>query len=485
LGNTYTPEPASGCLPHISSNRAAGIAADIAKSFFYYDEDSLYAESRKQTDLERLEETRHTLLDKLGKFVPFFGNLDDLDSDNPNKRISAIFGLYTDSLAFALPLGKFASGMVKLASTAVRTGYKHALPQFSHLTGKLLVSSVQNFNPLDGMPSLAKKLVQGLYATIRLTLISAVKLIKRLAGRTGTYDIVKGLPVVSDPGRYRLLADSDELATTRRIADVPVRKVSNTPARDYRLIDPIANKPYGPPLMDKTYRLSLGRSAFSALEATDQQVTVRISENAQVRAVPEIDGRTTLFIDDVPYRLDGNRLRRIELIDESKNFKRASCRIKRTLAKGVCINELVTDAHGDPINTPALHSFDETKSYALWFGERRCTPLARTGHEGEFFLRDGVLYRSLADDVKPWTNKMTQLGFPKAWPQPKAEILADVQFQKGIYSRIEIQGTYTGSHELHRVGAIVVPSIGDDTLYLFTRVNGDKCYLARLPPGKS
>jgi len=156
LGNTYTPEPASGCLPHISSNRAAGIAADIAKSFFYYDEDSLYAESRKQTDLERLEETRHTLLDKLGKFLPFFGNLDDLDSDNPNKRISAIFGLYTDSLAFALPLGKFASGMVKLASTAVRTGYKHALPQFSHLTGKLLVSSVQNFNPLDGMPSLAK-----------------------------------------------------------------------------------------------------------------------------------------------------------------------------------------------------------------------------------------------------------------------------------------------------------------------------------------
>jgi hypothetical protein len=484
LGDTYRPEPPSVFPPYISTNRAAEIATYIAKSFFYFDEDVLYESARKQTDLERLEEKRHTLLDKFVNFVPFFGNLDDLESDNPNKRINAIFGLYTDSLTFALPLGKFVSGTAKLVSTSVRMGYRHTLPQFSPLLSKLMVSSLQNFNPLDGMPSLARSLVLGLYAVNRLALKTAIKLIKRLSERTGTYDFIKGLPQVSAPGHFQLPGASDELAYTRNVADVPVRKVSNARPFDYRLIDPLSNKPYGPPLADKTYRLSPGRSSYEALEATDQQVTVRIAENAQIRAVPEIDGRTTLFIDDVPYRLDGNRLRRIELIDESKNFKRASCRIKRAPAKGVCINEFVTDAHGDPINTPALHSFDETKGYALWFGERRCTPLARPGHEGEFFLRDGVLYRSLADDVKPWTNKMTRLDFPKAWPQPKAEILADVQFQKGIYARIEIQGTYTGSHELHRVGAIVVPSIGDDTLYLFTRVNGDKYYLARLPAGQ-
>lgn len=482
LGKTYTPQTAPGHPVPISSNRAAEIAGDLADSFFYYDEDILYANCQKKTDLERLEEKRHTLLHKLVNFVPFFGNLADLDSNNPNKRINAIFGMFTDSLAFALPLGKFASGTAKLASTAVRMGYKQALPQFSQLVKQLAVSSLQNFNPLDGLPTLAKKLVQGLYATFRLTLISAVKLIERLAGRTGTYNIIKGLPVVSDPGRYRLLAPTDELAMTRRIADVPVRQVSNTQARDYRLIDPVANKPYGPPLADKTYRFWRGRSVYSAQEATDQLVTVRIADNAQVRSVPEIDGRTTVFIDDVPYRLDGDSLKRIELIDDGATFKRTPCRIKRAPGDGVCIDEFFSG--GTLPETPNPGLFDESKGYAPWFGARICVPEPRSGQPGKFFLQDGTPYQVIDDGVKPWKGRFTDLGFAASKAVPKKEIQAKLQFRKGIYVRIEIHGDYVGSDGLHRVGAIVVPSFDGKSNYLFASPNRGNYYLETLPSTK-
>ncbi|AXJ06264.1 hypothetical protein CFN16_19665 [Pseudomonas fluorescens] len=479
LGNTYPPESPSGYPPLMTSNRAAAIATYIAKALFYFDEDELFAVARNQTDLERLEEKRHTLLDELVNFMPFFGNLDDLDSDNPNKRIGAIFGMYSDSLSFAMPIGKFISGTLKLTSTAVRMGYRHALPQFSGLVAKLLVSSLQNFNPLDGLATLARNLIRGLYAKVRQALVRVVRLIKRLAGRTGTYDFVKSLPEVSDPGRYRLLAPSDELATTRHSADVPVRKVNSTQPFDYRVMDPLTNKPYGPPLADKTFRLSLGRSEYSALEATDQQVTVRVAESAQVRSIPEIDGRTTLFIDEVPYRLDGDSLKRIEMIDDSTTFKHSVCRIRRAPGNEVCINEFFNG--GPHPDTPALGSFDEDKGYAPWFGEKICLPQARSGQTGEFFMRDGKLYQVTNGKVQAWRGDLSSLGFPSNLPVPKDQLLANLQFRKGIYGRIEIQGAYAGSDELHRIGAIVVPGADGISTHIFASPINGKYYLATVP----
>jgi len=482
FGEPFTPEPPTGSASPISSSRTARVAHFIATSLFYYDEDSLYASARQQTTLERAEKERHTLLIKIVPFVPIFGNLDDLGSDNPNRRVSAIFGLFSDALSFAAPVGKFFSGTAKLASTAIRSGFKAELPEFLSELRKLATASLQNFNPLDGVPTLTKSIGRGIYAANRVALNKATNSIARLAGRTGRYDFVKGLPQVADPGHYRLLSASDELISVRTIDDIPARNISNTALPDYRMLDPVANKPFGPALINRVFGLTVGRSSYRPLQATDQHVLVGVAENANIREIPEIDGRTTMFINDEPYRLDGDWLRRVEQIDQSAQFKRRPCRIKRAPTKSVCIDEFVTgDAH---IDTPEPRSFEESKGFAPWFGERLCTPKEISGQDGRFFLRDGLLYRVLNDDVKLWTSNMTRLGFPSAWPQPKHNILADVLFQKGIYARIKIQGTYIGSDELHRVGAIAVPSTDGKTTHVFTIVNTDKCYLAQVPADK-
>lgn len=482
LGVTFPPEAPTGHPPAITSKRASEIALFIARDHLYVAEDKLYANARQQTELEKAEERRHTLLIKIGKWVPFFGNLDDLHSDDPRKSINAVFGMFTDTLSFALPLGKFVSGSARLASTAVRLGYKQVLPQFSRLTQKLLITSLRNFNPLDGAPTLGKVLVHGLYAVNRLALRAAIRQINRLTGRAGSYDFVKGLPQVTDPGSYKLLAASDNLVSTRGFDDLPARRVDSATLLDYRMLDPMTDKPFGPPLADKLYRLSLGRSAYRPIQKTDQHVFVEVAEHAKIRELPEIDGQMTVYIDNVPYRLDGDWLRRIELIDESSKFKRTSCRIKRAPGSDICVNEFITgDPHPD---TPPLRSFDPNKGYAPWFGERLCTPQARHSVEGEYFLRDGRLYHLLNGEPKRWKGDFTQLGFAQKKPVPKDVILADVQFQKGIYVRIEIQGSYQDSNELHRIGAIVVPSLVTSDNLLFTRVNTDKYYLATFPADK-
>ena len=479
LGEAFAPEAPSGYPPAITSNRASEIATFIANDHFYIAQDKLYASARQQTELEKAQEKRHTLLIKIGKWVPFFGNLDDLHSDDPRKSINAIFGMFTDTLSFALPLGKFVSGSARLASTAVRLGYKQVLPRFSRLTQKLLITSLRNFNPLDGVPTLAKVLVHGLYAVNRLALRAAIRQINRLAARAGSYDFAKGLPQVTDPGSYRQLVASDNLATTRGADDLPVRRVESTTLGDYRMIDPMTDKPFGPPLADKLYPFSLGRSAYRPIQKTDQHVFVEAPEHAKIRELPEIDGRMTVYIDEVPYRLNDDWLRRVELIDESANMKRISCRIKRAPGSSICLNEF-----GDTVphpDTPSLRSFDTTKGYAPWFGDRLWTPQALPKGEGDFFMRDGMLYKLVNNQPKSWTGDLTRLGLPRKWPVPKPAILADIQFQKGIYVRIEVQGTYRGSDELHRVGAIVVPSLDQQHTYLFTRLNTNKYYLTKFP----
>ncbi|WP_192558669.1 hypothetical protein [Pseudomonas allokribbensis] len=475
IDESYTSFPCT-----LKSQRLKKLTSFISHTLFFVDEEHYRSAAYDETKYDKEQKIRDNILNITKSIVPFWGSIEDLASGDAKKIKDGFLGIFIDIASFLFPIGKFASGSMRLVSISGKLGVRATLPSFMTLTKKLFITTLNNLNPIDGIPTLLGALGAGVS---RLGKFGLFKL-KGLAGRTGQYDFVQGLPQATDPGRWKPLAAGDQLGSVNGIEDIVLRRTNTGSIPSYHPVDPHSGKPYGPPLADKTHRLTLGRSSYAALEATDQQVTIRVAESAKIRSIPEIEGRTTLFIDDVPYRLDGDRLRRIELIDESENFKRASCRIKRVLAKGVCINEFVTDVPHDPIDIPALHSFDETKGYAPWFGERRCTPLARSGHEGEFFLRDGVLYRSLNNNVKPWTNNMTRLGFPKAWPQPKAEILADVQFQKGMYARIEIQGTYTGSNELHRVGAIVVPSIGDDALYLFTRVNSDKCYLARLPAGQ-
>jgi hypothetical protein len=383
LGETFTGAPPADAPARISSAGSSKLAAYIAQSFFYYNESSLYAQARQQTELEKREDGP-SLFENILKFLPFFGNLDDLDSDNPNKRHAAIFGFVTDILSFGMPVGKFVSGSVKLAATALRLGYKQILPRFSSLSAKLLISSAKEFIPLNGLPQLAKGVTVGLYALNKSVLKLAIKKIENLAVRTGSYDFINGLPQISDPGRYKTLGGVDELGSSRGVDDIPIRKGADAPQGDYRMVDPLTNKPYGPKLNDKTYRFSVGRSAYRPVEVIDQHVTVKIPEQAHVSEVLEVDGRTTLFIDDVAYQLDENSLRRATHIDQSKRLVAVPCRVKRAPGQ-VCETSFV---YRDAAPTPAVGSFDESKGWAPWFGDSIYTPPPRScSHESKRFRR--------------------------------------------------------------------------------------------------
>ncbi|WP_426203081.1 hypothetical protein [Pseudomonas sp. TWP3-1] len=482
LGQTFEPIAPTGYPVPISCGRATELAAFIAKNFFYYHEDKLLEFARAETDLDRRIARPHWL-HSVKSFLPFFGSIEDLQSDDSTRRAWGIFGLIVDIVSFAFPIGKFISGIVKLAAVIIRSGFRVALPKFASISRNFLTASLRNMNPLDGVPSLLKMSLRGVYTINKIALRAAGRQLYKALGRSGQYDLIKGLPQISDPGTYRALAASDDLAMTRGIHDIPVRRMGNPDVPEYRMIDPLSNKPYGPALPDKISRLSVGRSTYESQEVADNHVTVELAEHAKVREVLEIDGRTTVFINDVPYRLDGDALRRIELIDDTTRMKRIPCRIKRMPGGAVCINQYVT--HTPHADTPALGSFDEAKDYAPWFGERQCTPGARSGLPGEFYVRDGRLYQVLNGAAKQWTGDLVTAGFPTRLLVPKQQLLANMQFRKGIYVRIEIQGAYEGSNELHRVGAIIVPNIDETTTHIFARPNSDTCYLATLPAGET
>ncbi|APC18223.1 hypothetical protein BLL42_21765 [Pseudomonas frederiksbergensis] len=480
FGEAFTAITPDGYPIPISSNRASEVAIFISKKFFYYDEDKLLDAARAETELERKAKRPHWL-HSVKDFLPFYGSIQDLNSEDPNRKAWGIFGLLVDIASFAFPIGKFVSGTAKLASTAARSGYRAALPKFSTLSRKLLVSSAQNLNPIDGLPSLFKGTARGVYRVNTFALRAAVKKIERLAGRSGRYDFVNGLPQITDPGRYRLLAATDDLASIKGIDDVPVRNVGSSASADFRMIDPISAKPYGPRLASNSDNLSLGRSAYQTLAKTDHHITVELAEKAKVREVLEVDGRTTMFIDDVPYRLDGDTLRRVGMFDDSAALKLIPCRPRRAPEGTTCP---ISYVNGKPFATPTAGSFDETKDYAPWFGDRISTPDARPGQDQSFLALDGVVYQGSGNTLTKFDGDLTTLGFSKKWLVPNKTIPATLEFQKGIYGRIMVKGTYEGANDSHKVGAIVAQSLDESTTYVFTRLNTDKYYVATLLKGQ-
>lgn len=448
LGETFTTGMSADAAALISTSGASKLAAHITKEFFYYDDAVLYAHARQQTELEKREDGP-SLFEKLLKFLPFFGNLDDLDSDNPNKRHAAIFGIVTDFLSFGMPIGKFVSGSVKLAATALRLGYKQILPRFSSLSAKLLISSVKEFIPLNGLPQLAKGVTVGLYALNKSLLKLAIKKIEKLAARTGSYDFINGLPQISDPGRYKVLGGFDELGSSRGVDDIPIRRAADAPLGDYRMVDPFTNKPYGPKLNDKTYRFSVGRSAYRPVEVTDQHVIVKIPEQAHVSEVLEVDGRTTLFIDDVAYQLDENSLRRATHIDQSKRLVAVPCKVKRA-PRQVCETSFV---YRDAAPTPAVGSFDESKGWAPWFGDSIYTP-----PHGRAVMRANVF------DATPTLD-------------------GRMEFRKGLYGRVHFKVIHQQTAHHFHVGAVVVEAMDGKKQFVITRLNAGNFYVAETPIG--
>ncbi len=448
LGEEFLPDTPSGYPLQISTDRASEIATFVAKKFFYYDEKNLYEACFDETDFEKQENNS----EGLGIFkylIPFVGSIDDLKSNNPNNLIMGVFGVASDVASFAFPVGKFIGGAVRIGMLV--KGFKAALPLYGTLSRKLLFSTVKNLSPIFDIPSLAKNSTRLLYMGIKYFLNKLLNGVKRVAGRTGPYNMVKGLPKVANAGTYRSLAKTDELASLNGVDDVLVRKISKTDIVDYRLVDPASALAYGPRLSRTTGNFTPGRSTYRPLDNTDQNAIVELPEGTAVREVLEVEGRTTLYLDDVPYQLDAGELRRFDKIDTSSRAKTLPCRTRRAPGD-TCQTSYVAR---DPAPVPAKGTFDETKGWAPWFGDAIYSP-ASAGAA----LKAGTLGNH-------------------------AELAGSLDFRKGIYARASVDVLETGQNHTFQQGAVIIESIDGGTRYVFTRLSPGDFYVAELTKTQS
>jgi hypothetical protein len=444
----------SGGTPTAMATRLNDVADCIAAKFLYVDEQQMRTEARGMTAFDVIradgQSRRETLVAIVKGFVPFWGSLDDLQADNANSNIMGGVGLLLDLASFLCPIGKFMSGSIRLlkaASGTARMTVKASLPAFSTLTRKLLVSSVKNLNPLDGIPSLFKGVGKGLLLVGR----AGVSAVRTLSG-IGNFRLFHNLPQAIDPGQWKALNQHDRLATINGVDDVFVRHTDALDLRRLHLVDPVTALPYGPRLHNSRH-LIIGRSTFKALPPTDTHALAELPEYARVKELLEVDGRTTLLIDDIPYRLDGERLRRADLIDDQSMYKSLPCRVKRA-GDDFCKTRYVTR---EPAPTPADGSFDPSKGWAPWFGDTIYTP--------------AIAGQSLQLKTLKRKNQHT----------------ATLAFQKGIYARIKVALPSGARNRLDtfETGATVVPAIDGSRHYVFTRLHAGAFYVADLPSGQS
>lgn len=491
LGNTFTAstlriESEQLARSTVTTSRAMELATFIARNFFYYDEKLLRAAAWGETEIERIVARPHWL-DSVKGFIPFWGSITDLLSGDPNKKGWAIFGLIVDVVSFAFPLGKFVSGSVKLVSITVRSGVRATLPRFGVLTEKLLVSSVQNVIPFYGLPTLALRLSGGvlrsLYAGVKFAVKKSYNSLKPGLGRAGKYSFIEGLPQATDPGHWKPLAQGDQLGSVYGIEDIAIRRTNSGGTSSYHLIAPLSGKPYGPRLTADIGELSIGRSGYSRISEVENKVIFDIPENARVHQIPEVDGRTTLLIDEIPYRLDQGALRRVDTIDASKTLLTKPCRVRRGVNE-VCLNSFV---YRKASPTPEPGSFDPVEDFCPWFGDRIYTPApVKPGRLVPVLALDGQLYTGSGETLKLFTGKKSDLGLPKRMLS-KARLEGTIEFQKGIYGRIRVKGVQEGlDDDMRQVSTLIIESKLDAKKeYLFTQLNATDYYFAEIAKGQS
>lgn len=463
----------------LSSSRIQVLTYLISLELLFIDENALRIKARGETELER-EEARGEKALEIGKmFIPFWSSVDDLASGDRNRMVNGVFGLFTDLLTFAPALGKFASGTAKLISNAGRLSLGTRLPAFASLTKQLLISTLQALNPLDGVGDLLRALGSKGLKVGRSSLFK----MKTLAGRAGRYNFVDSLPKIENAGRWNSLTRGTALATVRGVDDVPLRNLSSAGKADYRLIDPISSRPYGPRLSPDAGEISFGRSEFLPVGGTDKNTVFNLPEEARVYQIPEIDGRTTLLIDGTPYRLDQGALRRVDSIDASDTFQVLPCRLRRAPDE-VCLNSYV---HRQLSPAPLPGSHDPVEDFCPWFGDRIYTPAPVTQRrKAPVLALDGQLYTGTGETLKRFTGKRSDLGLPNRLT-PKARLDATIEFHKGMYGRIRVKGVYEGlNDDMRQVSTLIIESkIDPKKEYLFTQLNATDYYFAEITKGQS
>ncbi|EJL05630.1 hypothetical protein PflQ2_3868 [Pseudomonas fluorescens Q2-87] len=474
LGDTLEPAKRADerALPHtLESKVSQRITQHIAQRLLFVDEKELHDSCYGVTEFDHEKAKRQKATELTKMLVPFWSSIEDLSSGDSDRLASGAFGLFIDFASFVLPIGKFASGSLKLVRTVGKWSLSETLPAFAKLTGALLNETL---NPLDGIPSLLQAGSQSAYRLGKQGYFN----LKILGGRAGQYDFVKGMSQVPDPGRWRPLSTDDQLGAVRGIEDVPIRNVSPSGKADYRLVDPVSAKPYGPRLADDLSELSLGRSHYNTLGRTDTHVIVEVPEKSRVRELLEVDGSHTLYLDDVPYRMVDDTLRRASQLDASETLRKLPCRVRRAPDE-ICKTRYVLQ--DKPAERPPTGEFSTQLSWAPWFGDTTLYPsIPKTPNDRALLAFEGKIYELKGAKLNTYKGRPEWIGLNSRTPIPRQTISATIEFQTGLYGGIRVTGTAEGIDDIHVTGALIIRSIDQKFNYVFTRLNFDDYYMTRL-----
>lgn len=483
LGHTLMPpvstlENADDVALTISSKRCQEISHFIATELLFVDSTALHDAAYGQTQFDGDEIPQKRFEDFAKTSVPFWKSIEDIISDDVERNVNGAFGLSLDLASFGLPIGKLASGSIKLLGNASRLTFPARLSAFASLTKEVSILALQALNPVDGAGSLLKAVGSRGVKLGR----SGIFRIKAMAGRAGHYEFAQSLPQIGDAGRWKPLATGDRLASVNGLEDVPVRNTGSAESPAFHVVDPVSGKPFGPRL--STHDISMGPSTYQHVGIAGNEELYVIAETAHVRKTLEVDGRTTVFIDNVPYRNQENTLWRVDSLDASGRLITVPCRTRRA-PEVICKTKYVLTDY--PAERPTPGTFmDEKDNWAPWFGDGRFTPSEPTSAQSRQLLAfEGKIYEVKNGRLLTYTGRPGWIGLTQKKPVPKNTITAHLEFQDGIYGGLKVIGSAEKIDDVHEVGALVVYSKDKSHRYVFAKLHIDDYYMVKLSASES
>ena len=478
LGDTFMPpvstvENVDDVALTIHSKRSQEISHFIATELLFVDPKALHHAAYGQTQFDRDEASQKSFENFVKTLVPFWKAIEDIESDDTERKVNGAFGLSLDLASFATPIGKLSSGSMKLLNNANRLTALAKLTAFASLTKEVSILALQALNLADGVGSLLKALGSRGAKLVKLGVVR----IKAVAGKAGHYEFAQSLPQIGDPGRWKPLSTGDQLASVKDLGDVPVRNTGSAVSPAFHAVDPVSGKPFGPRL--PAHDLSMGRSTYQHIGIADNEELYVIAETAHVRKTLEVDGRTTVFIDNVPYRTHENALCRVDSLDASKSLKTLPCRSRRAPGEICKTTYVITDS---PAKRPTAGTFmDVEDSWAPWFGDGRFTPAQPTSTQSRQLLAfEGKIYEVRDGQLIIYKGRPQSLGLTQKTPVAKNTINARLEFQEGIYGGLKVTGSAEKIDDVHEVGALVVYSRDKSHRYVFTKLHMDDYYMVKL-----
>ncbi|WP_155629704.1 hypothetical protein [Burkholderia territorii] len=228
--------------------RIKSIADEASQRFFLSDENKADFQEKakgyspREAEIEKRSANWKATIDMFTGFIPFYGSIRNIKSDDAVTRIFNYAGLFLDIFSLGLPVSRLLSGSVRAGVIGARAGWRVGRQTLSYTVKKYLP---QIGDALVPVPYLGGALTSGAIKFSRTATRAVGKGISQLT-KVRNVKLIDGLPSIKDPAKWKPVRSGDVLRTVEDIDDVPVRNVGTENSPEFSLINPNNGMVYGP-----------------------------------------------------------------------------------------------------------------------------------------------------------------------------------------------------------------------------------------------